>query len=96
MARLSAAVHVQHPTTREWVVLEPGEEPAPELAAEITNPDAWENGVLPEPEDQAEDEGPPPFGFAPEESSQPEPEPEPDADPESAPAPPRRRKTATT
>lgn len=60
MARLSVAVHVQHPTTREWVVLEPGEEPALELAAEITNPGAWEGGVLPEPEDQAEGEGPPP------------------------------------
>ncbi|GGS33431.1 hypothetical protein Snoj_32410 [Streptomyces nojiriensis] len=94
MARLSAAVHVQHPTTREWMVLEPGEEPAPELAAEITNPGAWESGVLPEPEDQAEDEGPPPFGFASEESV--EPEPDPDADPESSPTPQRRRKTATT
>lgn len=94
MARLSAAVHVQHPTTREWMVLEPGEEPAPELAAEITNPGAWESGVLPEPEDQAEDEGPPPFGFVSDESS--EPEPEPDADPESSPTPQRRRKTATT
>ncbi|WP_328925588.1 hypothetical protein OG429_13640 [Streptomyces sp. NBC_00190] len=94
MARLSVAVHVQHPTTREWVVLEPGEEPALELAAEITNPGAWEGGVLPEPEDQAEGEGPPPFGFAPDETS--DPEPEPDADLESAPTPQRRRKTATT
>lgn len=94
MARLVTAVHVQHPQTREWVVLEPGDEPAPELAAEITNPGAWESGVLPEPEDQAEDEGQPPFGFAPDESS--EPEPEPDADPESAPTPQRRRKAATT
>ncbi|WP_406738554.1 hypothetical protein OG365_24355 [Streptomyces sp. NBC_00853] len=94
MARLSAAVHVQHPQTREWVVLEPGDEPASELAAEITNPDAWEEGALPEPEDQAEDEGPPPFGFAQDESS--EPEPDPDADPESAPTPQRRRKTAAT
>ncbi|MET9318829.1 hypothetical protein ABZX75_01305 [Streptomyces sp. NPDC003038] len=94
MARLVAAVHVQHPQTREWVVLEPGDEPASELAAEITNPGAWEGGVLPELEDQAEDEGPPPFGFAPDES--PQPEPEPDSDPESAPTPQRRRKTATT
>lgn len=85
MACLSAGVHVQHPQTREWLVLEPGDEPAPELAVEITNPGAWESGVLPEPEAQAEGEGPPLFGFAPAESS--EPEPEPDADPESAPTP---------
>ncbi|MFF7613539.1 hypothetical protein [Streptomyces lavendulae] len=87
MARLSAAVHVQHPTTREWVVLDPGEEPAPELAAEITNPDAWENGVLPEPNADAESEGPPPFGFTPDESSPSESEPEPVT---------QRRRKATT
>ncbi|MFJ3630816.1 hypothetical protein [Streptomyces sp. NPDC090112] len=85
MARLSAAVHVQHPTTREWVVLEPGEKPVPELAAEITNADAWEDGELPDPDEGAESEGPPPFGFAPEESAQPEP----------GPAPQRRRKATT-
>ncbi|THA38137.1 hypothetical protein [Streptomyces sp. A1547] len=87
MVRLSAAVHVQHPTTREWVVLDPGEEPAPELASEITNPDAWEDGVLPESDEDAESEGPPPFGFTSDEASSPEPEPEP--------APQRRRKATT-
>ncbi|MEV6957291.1 hypothetical protein [Streptomyces sp. NPDC051183] len=88
-ARLAAAVHVQHPQTREWVVLEPGAEPAHELASEITNPDAWENGVLPEA-GHAEEDGPPPFGFVPTEPSSPEPEPEPE------PTPQRRRTTTTT
>jgi hypothetical protein len=40
--RLKAAVYVQDPTTREELVLEPGECPEPELAVLITNPDAWE------------------------------------------------------
>ncbi|WP_033819801.1 hypothetical protein [Kitasatospora sp. MBT63] len=41
-ARLAAAVHLDHPVTRERLVLQPGDEPAPEVAALITNPDAWE------------------------------------------------------
>ncbi|MCK7627214.1 hypothetical protein MUU72_29665 [Streptomyces sp. RS10V-4] len=41
--RLATAVHVQHPISREWVVLEPGDEPDEDLAAEITNPHAWED-----------------------------------------------------
>jgi len=40
--RLKAAVYVQDPTTREELVLEPGDCPEPELAVLITNPDAWE------------------------------------------------------
>ncbi|GAA2489589.1 MULTISPECIES: hypothetical protein [Actinomycetes] len=40
--RLAAAVHVQHPVSHEWMVLEPGYEPDEDLAAEITNPHAWE------------------------------------------------------
>jgi hypothetical protein len=40
--RLKAAVYVQDPTTREELILEPGECPEPELAVLITNPDAWE------------------------------------------------------
>ncbi|MGW7728122.1 hypothetical protein OHQ89_17100 [Streptomyces canus] len=47
-ARLAAAVHIQHPETREPIVLQPGEEPEPEVAELITNPDAWEDGILPE------------------------------------------------
>ncbi|WP_406050911.1 hypothetical protein OG280_26145 [Streptomyces virginiae] len=85
--RLAAAVHVQHPETREWVALEPGDEPASELAGEITNPDAWENGVLPEA-GHAEEVEASPFGFVPTETASSEPDPEP--------APQRRRKTVTT
>lgn len=48
MARLARAVHVTDPTTRRTVVLQPGEEPAPHLAALVTNPAAWEDGILPE------------------------------------------------
>ena len=40
--RLKAAVYVQDPTTREELVLVPGDCPEPELAVLITNPDAWE------------------------------------------------------
>ncbi|MEU0839463.1 hypothetical protein ABZ370_08325 [Streptomyces sp. NPDC005962] len=40
--RLKAAVYVQDPTTREDLVLWPGDCPEPELAVLITNPDAWE------------------------------------------------------
>ncbi|KAB1989782.1 hypothetical protein [Streptomyces triticiradicis] len=94
--RLAAAVHVQHPTSREWIVLEPGDEPDDQLAAEITNPDAWED-VDPsaeleesEPDEPKKDEPrkdePQPFGFA-------GPPPEPEAEP-APPAPRRRRKPA--
>lgn len=40
--RLKAAVYVQDPTTREELILLPGDCPDPEVAALITNPDAWE------------------------------------------------------
>ncbi|MFH9246676.1 hypothetical protein ACH4LK_14735 [Streptomyces lydicus] len=89
--RLATAVHVQHPTSREWIVLEPGDEPDDGLVAEITNPDAWEDEPSPgleesEPDEPKMDE-PKPFGFtAP-------PEPEPEAEP-TALAPRRRRKAA--
>ncbi|MFE7780598.1 hypothetical protein [Streptomyces nigrescens] len=43
--RLKAAVFVQDPTTREELVLLPGDCPEPEVAVLIPNPDAWE--VLP-------------------------------------------------
>ncbi|MEW2081101.1 hypothetical protein [Streptomyces sp. NPDC005283] len=82
--RLATAVHVQHPATREWVVLEPGDEPDEELAVEITNPDAWEDdGPSADPEEPEKDE-PKPFGF----TTPPEPEVEP------APPTPRRRTKA--
>ena len=57
MARLIAAVHLTDPKTRRPVVLQPGEEPAPHLAALITNESAWEDGVLPDLADTAEDDG---------------------------------------
>ncbi|MFI1100271.1 hypothetical protein [Streptomyces melanogenes] len=66
MPRLKSAVHVQHPITREWIVLQPGDEPSPELAAEITNPDAWEESDAPPatpPTGEAEADKEP-FGFA--------------------------------
>ncbi|WP_431770901.1 hypothetical protein [Streptomyces cucumeris] len=45
--RLKAAVYVQDPSTREELILLPGECPDPEVAVLITNPDAWEE----QPED---------------------------------------------
>ncbi|MFE7121399.1 hypothetical protein ACFU99_38805 [Streptomyces sp. NPDC057654] len=42
MPRLAAAVYVQHPATREVLILLPGEKPEPEIAALVTNPKAWE------------------------------------------------------
>ncbi|MEU8968977.1 hypothetical protein AB0D11_06815 [Streptomyces monashensis] len=91
--RLAAAVHVQHPTSREWIVLEPGDEPGDDLAAEITNPDAWEDDEpSPDPEEAEPDDEAQPFGF-----TGPPPQPEAEAAPETEPAQPtprRRRKTA--
>ncbi|MEH0650442.1 hypothetical protein QA995_13655 [Streptomyces scabiei] len=40
--RLKAAVYVQDPTTREELILLPGDCPEPGVAVLITNPDAWE------------------------------------------------------
>ncbi|MDX3224545.1 hypothetical protein [Streptomyces sp. ME19-01-6] len=40
--RLIAAVYVKDPSTREELILLPGESPAPEIAALVTNPDAWD------------------------------------------------------
>ncbi|MFF8990019.1 hypothetical protein ACF09H_08750 [Streptomyces sp. NPDC014983] len=61
--RLATAVHVQHPASREWIVLDPGDEPDEELAAEITNPDAWEDHETAPDEEEQEPEEPKPFGF---------------------------------
>ncbi|NUP69316.1 MAG: hypothetical protein HOW71_44925 [Nonomuraea sp.] len=47
MAKLVKAVHVKDPDRNRMVLLLPGEEPEPRLAALITNPDAWEDGVVP-------------------------------------------------
>lgn len=47
MAKLSKAVHVRDPERHRTVLLLPGEEPAPHLAALVTNPDCWEGGKLP-------------------------------------------------
>ncbi|MFC9891433.1 hypothetical protein [Streptomyces pilosus] len=47
MARLATDVHVKDPKTRLMVHLRAGEEPAPEYAELVKNPDAWEGGKLP-------------------------------------------------
>lgn len=41
MRTLVAAVYVQHPASRETVLLLPGEAPVEELAELVTNPRAW-------------------------------------------------------
>lgn len=46
-AKLAATVHVKDPRTHQMVQLDAGTEPEPELAALVTNPDAWEGGKLP-------------------------------------------------
>ncbi|MBT2391846.1 hypothetical protein J7E87_21025 [Streptomyces sp. ISL-1] len=40
--RLIAAVYLQDPSTREELILLPGECPDPEVATLVTNPDAWD------------------------------------------------------
>lgn len=47
MARLVTDTFVKDPHTRLMVHLRAGEEPAPEYAALVKNPDAWEDGKLP-------------------------------------------------
>lgn len=55
MAILAMAVHLTDPKTHRPVVLQPGEEPAPHLAALITAPSAWVDGKLPRlPKTEAE------------------------------------------
>jgi len=48
MAKLVKATFVRDPDSHRTVLLLPGEGPEPRLAALVTNPDAWENGQLPE------------------------------------------------
>ena len=58
MAKLIAAVHVRDPERHRTVLLRPGEEPEPRLAALVTNPDCWEDGKLPDTaEADAKDDG---------------------------------------
>ncbi|MFE0207000.1 hypothetical protein [Streptomyces sp. NPDC058985] len=47
MAKLVQAVFVKDPERNRTVILRPGEEPEPRLAALVTNPDAWEDGKTP-------------------------------------------------
>jgi hypothetical protein len=53
--RLKAAVYVKDPTTYEELILLPGDSPEPEIAALVTNPDAWDT---PPPPDDTEAEAP--------------------------------------
>lgn len=68
MAKLVKAVFVRDPDRNRTVILRPGEEPEPRLAALVTNPEAWEDGELPaaaqaeEPSDDGKKEEPPASG----------------------------------
>ncbi|MFH9236039.1 hypothetical protein [Streptomyces globisporus] len=57
MATLRTAVFVKDPDRHAMVLLRPGEEPDPRLAALITNPDAWEDGKLPAAATTGDDRG---------------------------------------
>ncbi|NUS25033.1 MAG: hypothetical protein HOV92_12535 [Streptomyces sp.] len=57
MAKLIKATFVKDPDRNRTVLLLPGEEPEPRLAALITNPDAWEDGVLPDLDTDTADSG---------------------------------------
>ncbi|MFJ9358839.1 hypothetical protein [Streptomyces mirabilis] len=73
MPRLVAAVYVQDPSTREELILLPGECPEPEVAALVTNPDAWDEPpevCEPEPEPIAVGEPDPTTGNGEQESEQ--------------------------
>ncbi|MGW4047794.1 hypothetical protein [Streptomyces sp. NPDC004721] len=98
--RLAAAVHVQHPQTNEWLILQPGDEPDEDLAATITHPDAWEpnEGEPGENGEGADDGDREPAAQrvtdpAPSPAATPEPEPTPAQEPEAKPRP-RIRKQA--
>ena len=47
MAQLVKAVFVRDPERQRDILLTPGEEPEPRLAALVTNPACWEGGKLP-------------------------------------------------
>lgn len=57
MAKLVRSVHVTDPQSGRRLVLAPGEEPAPHLAALVTNPAAWADGKLPNPPKTQEETG---------------------------------------
>lgn len=69
--RLKAAVYVKDPATHEDLILLPGDSPAPEIAALVTNLDAWKSppcdDVEPEPIAVGE---PDPTGHVPEPESE--------------------------
>jgi hypothetical protein len=81
--RLVSAVHVRHPKSHEWLILQPGDEPDEDLAAVIENPGAGEEDEESDP-DPDPDPGPEPEP-EPEPQPDPEPEPEPEAEPEAEP-----------
>ncbi|MGW3001111.1 hypothetical protein [Streptomyces sp. NPDC001155] len=66
MRRLIAAVYVKDPATHEDLILLPGECPPPEIAALVTNPEAWDSPLVggPEPEPIAVGEPDPTQGGA--------------------------------
>lgn len=84
-----------HPVTNEPLILQPGDEPDPDCAAAITNPQAWENGEVPpvtpppvseglkgEGDGDGGDQPPVDPGAAPEQPADPDPVPEPEVAPE--------------
>lgn len=73
MAKLITTVFLKDPDRQRTIILNPGEEPAPHLAALITNPDCWEDGKLPDAAQDA-DSG---DGSDPSADADPEPSPEP-------------------
>ncbi|MFF3406709.1 hypothetical protein ACFYW8_10915 [Streptomyces sp. NPDC002742] len=88
--RLVAAVHVRHPKTNDWLILQPGDEPDEDLAEVITNPGAWE----PDEEDGG-DADPPASNPGPDSASNLHPEPQPEVEVEQTkPARARTRKQA--
>ncbi|MGW3657226.1 hypothetical protein ACWD6R_16695 [Streptomyces sp. NPDC005151] len=76
--RLAAAVHIEHPTTHELLILQPGEEPDEDVAEAITNPDAWETPEEVTVDDQSET----PTSTDPGPEAEPKPEPVPESEPE--------------
>lgn len=55
MAKLARAVIIRDPNRHRDLVFQPGDEPAPEHAALIRNPDCWEGGKLPAAVKRAQD-----------------------------------------
>lgn len=91
--RLATAVHLEHPTTHELLILQPGDVPDEDVAEVITNPDAWET-----PEEVATDvqqETPASADPGPETEPEPEPVTEPVPDVSAKPAAKARARKAT-